>query len=168
MRIHAPIACLALLCAAAVSPDARAAPGHDPHVAAELAALRSATAAFHRLERAAEAGWSDEITGCLSSPDGAMGYHYMNFGELLDGGTVDPLRPEALVYAPDATGAPRLVAVEYVILESDLPATAPAPELFGQPFHFNPAFGVWALHAWVWKHNPAGMFADWNPRVSCD
>ena len=22
-------------------------------------------------------------------------------------------------------------------------------------------------HAWIWKHNPAGMFADWNPEVSC-
>ncbi len=23
------------------------------------------------------------------------------------------------------------------------------------------------MHAWVWKHNPSGMFADWNPNVSC-
>jgi hypothetical protein len=23
------------------------------------------------------------------------------------------------------------------------------------------------LHAWVWQANPAGMFAAWNPTVSC-
>ena len=23
------------------------------------------------------------------------------------------------------------------------------------------------LHAWIWKHNPRGMFDDWNPLVSC-
>jgi hypothetical protein len=28
-----------------------------------------------------------------------------------------------------------------------------------------PAF--WELHAWVWRHNPNGLFDDWNPRVSC-
>ena len=28
-----------------------------------------------------------------------------------------------------------------------------------------PAF--YELHAWIWEHNPRGMFEDWNPRVSC-
>jgi hypothetical protein len=23
------------------------------------------------------------------------------------------------------------------------------------------------LHAWIWKHNPADQFANWNPNVSC-
>jgi hypothetical protein len=41
------------------------------------------------------------------------------------------------------------------------------PELFGQHFHRNEAFGIWALHVWVWRNNPSGLFADWNPRVSC-
>jgi hypothetical protein len=27
--------------------------------------------------------------------------------------------------------------------------------------------GIWALHVWLWKHNPSGMFADWNPNVTC-
>lgn len=26
----------------------------------------------------------------------------------------------------------------------------------------------WLLHVWVWKHNPNGMFEDWNPNVSCE
>jgi iron(III) transport system ATP-binding protein len=29
-----------------------------------------------------------------------------------------------------------------------------------------PAF--YALHVWAWKHNPHGMFVDWNPKVSCE
>jgi hypothetical protein len=30
-----------------------------------------------------------------------------------------------------------------------------------------PAVGFYIKHAWVWMNNPAGMFADWNPEVSC-
>jgi hypothetical protein len=30
-----------------------------------------------------------------------------------------------------------------------------------------PAVGFWIMHAWVWGHNPAGMFEDWNPEVTC-
>ena len=30
-----------------------------------------------------------------------------------------------------------------------------------------PAVGFWLKHAWIWKHNPAGMFADFNPEVTC-
>lgn len=45
------------------------------------------------------------------------------------------------------------------------------PELFGQRFtlveegnrYGLPAF--YELHAWVWKRNPAGVFADYNPPV---
>lgn len=49
----------------------------------------------------------------------------------------------------------------------------PAPSLFGQEFELVPAgnrYGLpdfYELHAWVWKHNPNGMFHDWNPTVSC-
>ena len=30
-----------------------------------------------------------------------------------------------------------------------------------------PAVGFYTLHAWVWGHNPADMFAHWNPEVTC-
>lgn len=136
-------------------------------VASDLAALRQATAPFHNFDLAMAAGWNFQLTGCLESPDGGMGYHYANLERLADGGAIDPRRPEALLFEPGRNGQLRFVAVEYVVLEEDLPRTAPAPELFGQPFHFNEAFEVWALHAWVWRHNPSGMFADWNPVVNC-
>jgi hypothetical protein len=38
------------------------------------------------------------------------------------------------------------------------PATA--PNRFGLD-------AFYSLHAWMWKPNPAGTFAMWNPRVSC-
>ena len=44
------------------------------------------------------------------------------------------------------------------------------PDRVGMDMHIlvpppGPAFFL--MHAWVWKPNPAGMFADWNPEVSC-
>ena len=96
-----------------------------------------------------------------------MGYHFANFDILLDG-VVDPLLPEALLYEPRKNGQLRLVAVEYVIPGAFLPPTAAPPVLFGQEFQYNEGDQVWALHVWIWRHNPNGMFAGWNPRVSCD
>jgi hypothetical protein len=60
----------------------------------------------------------------------------------------------------------RLVGVEYVVPFGAWTAPEP-PVLFGQHFHRNETFGLWALHVWVWQHNPSGLFADWNPRVTC-
>jgi len=30
-----------------------------------------------------------------------------------------------------------------------------------------PAVGFYTLHAWIGSSNPAGLFAHWNPQVSC-
>ncbi len=140
----------------------------SPSVERELAALRRATARFHDIQAAKNAGWNVEVTNCMDSlPAGAMGYHYGNPGYIND--PVPHVRkPELLIYEPQRNGRKRLVAVEYIIPYTLVPAdTKPAPSLFGLPFHHNDGFGIWALHAWVWKENPDGMFADWNPRVTC-
>ena len=43
-----------------------------------------------------------------------------------------------------------------------------AMDALGMPMHILvPAVGFYLMHAWVWKHNPAGIMADWNPNVSC-
>ena len=130
----------------------------------DLASLRRATASFHRFEAATAAGWSAQITGCMSSPDGGMGFHYGN-PAIIDG-AVSVDAPELLLYEPEENGRMRLVAVEYIVPLSAWTSASP-PRLFGHDFHVNAAFGIWALHAWVWKKNPSGMFADWNPNVSC-
>lgn len=133
----------------------------------DLAALHRVTATFHDFETARTAGWSAQITACMTDPAGAggMGYHYGN-PNLIDG-SVRADEPELLLYEPERNGRMRLVAVEYIVPLTAWTSPQP-PRLFGQDFHVNAAFGIWALHAWVWENNPSGLFADWNPRVTCD
>jgi len=138
----------------------------DPEVSAWLASLREATAPFQRIEVARETGWDTPITDCMEMPGvGGMGYHYGNVG-LIDG-TAEDLAPEILLYEPDRNGRMRLVGVEYVVPFSFVPADATPPSLHGVEFHQNFVFGLWALHAWIWKHNGTGTFSDWNPSVTC-
>lgn len=140
----------------------------SPSVSRALAALRQATAPYHDFQAAQHAGWNVEVTNCMDDlPAGAMGYHYGNPAYINDP-VPDVRKPELLIYEPQKNGRMRLVAVEYIIPYALTPAdTDPAPSLFGLAFHHNDAFGIWALHAWVWKENPSGMFADWNPTVTC-
>jgi hypothetical protein len=160
---------------------------HAAHAAGlepELAQVRAATARFHRVEEAIEAGyelgWVNGsgvriITGCVAHPTaGAMGYHYIN-EELMDDLVADRFEPEALVYAPAPGGGIKLVAVEWIVRGPQsnppgVPAGAPAPRVLGMDMHIlvpppGPAF--YLMHAWIWMNNPAGMFADWNPEVTC-
>ena len=150
---------------------------HHDHQA-ELAQVRRATARFHDLDAALaagyELGWVNGsgnriITGCVASPSGAMGYHYFN-PQLMADLTTDLLQPEALVYAPGPEGQLRLVAVEWIVrgANSNPPGVSEAPTLLGMPMHILvPPVGFYLTHAWVWQPNPSGMFADFNPKVSC-
>ncbi|HUF28472.1 MAG TPA: hypothetical protein VMM18_15955 [Gemmatimonadaceae bacterium] len=131
----------------------------------QLAQLRAITAPFHRFEAAAKAGWGTRITDCFSDPElGGMGYHYGNV-DLIDG-TVDPLAPELLLYEPMKNGRLRFVAVEYIVPFDAWQGSEP-PQLFGLSFGRNEAFGLWVLHVWHFRNNPNGIFADWNPDVTC-
>jgi hypothetical protein len=76
--------------------------------------------------------------------------------------------PELLLYEPERHGRLRLVAVEYIIPYSAHSRSAAPPVLFGQEFRQNDTFALWGLHVWLWKLNPRGLFADWNPRVNCE
>lgn len=133
----------------------------------DLATLRRATAAFHQFATAADAGWSAQITPCMSDPTaGGMGFHYGNTS-LIDG-AVQVDQPELLLYEPEKNGRLRLVAVEYIIPYTFHARGAEPPVLFGRPFQQNDTFQLWGLHAWVWEDNPSGVFANWNPRVTCE
>lgn len=144
-----------------------AAPASDPEIARWLDGLKAATAPFRDTAVAAAAGWSTKITGCLAMPDsGGMGLHFGNT-KLIDG-EVQQFKPELLVYAPVAGGGLRLVAVEYIVPFSIRPPDARPPKLHGVEFHRNFTFNLWALHAWIWQPNPRGVFANWNPEVSCN
>ena len=167
-------------------------PAGDFGVNAQLAVVRQATARFHDLSVAQGAGYSIENEPCVAIPAGGMGIHAPNVPLILDP-TLDPAKPELLLYEPQPGGAYRLVGVEYfqaVILRNKVTGVEaprldstpwnpdefeivnPRPQLFGQHFHLSPppAPNVpwhYALHAWIWAHNPSGMFADWNPTVRC-
>jgi hypothetical protein len=57
--------------------------------------------------------------------------------------------------------------VEYIVPFTDRPASATPPTLLGQEFAQVPEFGLWGLHIYVGRENPSGIFAPWNPKVSC-
>lgn len=139
---------------------------NDATVQRQLARLRQVTATFHDIGTAMDAGWSTQITGCMASEAGGMGFHYGNVG-LIDG-TVRVEQPELLLYEPQKNGGMKLVAVEYIIPYTAHARSDAPPVLFGQEFKRNDTFQLWGLHAWVWAENPSGMFADWNPRVTCE
>lgn len=163
---------LASLCLVG-TPTTGAARGHDaihedqlsPQTRQQLAALRAATAQYHDFDAATQPGmWEVPVPSpleCLDGATGGMGYHFVNPNNI---GVLDPTRPQALIYEPERDGSMRLVAVEYIVFA---PQSAPAPVLFDQEFHWNSRFQIWALHAWVWRGNPDGVFADYNPIVSC-
>ncbi len=140
---------------------------------AALEGIRQATKKFQNLQAAKDAGYTVLVTHpttaaeCLSHPqEGGMGVHYLN-PDLVDG-EVDGSAPEVLIYVPDAGGKPQLVAVEYVIPFTIRSDDEKPPVLFGQEFKRNYTFNLWALHAWAWKDNPSGAFADYNPEVVCN
>lgn len=135
----------------------------------DLAALRQLLGPLHNFERAKAAGWDIPITDCIAHPTaGGMGIHYENGAYLADGGAVAVTEPERLVWEPQKNGRMRLVAVEYIVPFTDIGPDEDPPVLFGREFHAVEHLGLWALHAWVGRHNPSGMFADFNPNVSCE
>jgi hypothetical protein len=164
-----------------------------PDVLAELARVRHATARFHDIDAAREAGytaWSPDPFApnatCPASAEGNMGYHLVNVG--LRGGAanpaagdavIDPMLPEMLLYEKRPNGTMHLVGVEYLVFtaawERVHGAGAAPPTVFGEPlpaslhtFPGNPnPIPHYELHVWIWTSNPLGMFYPWNPTVSC-
>jgi hypothetical protein len=150
----------------------------SPPVAAQSAAtlvdvVRQSTERFLNISRAIDAGYG-RLLGCANGPDqGSMGIHYAN-GALVADGTLDARHPEALLYEPLADGRKRLLGVEFVVIAEAWDSVNPAPPVLrGQLFHYEGSpnrYGLppfYALHVWAWKPNPKGMFADWNPDVTC-
>lgn len=139
----------------------------NKQVRAELALLTRATAAFSSYDVARAAGWNAVISECVESPAGAMGYHVANM-EALDGAPFELslLRPEVLLYVPLQDGSMEFLGVEYIVPYTPDNASNP-PEILGQQLQYNPHQDIWALHVWTERHNPDGIFAPFNPDVSC-
>lgn len=134
---------------------------------ADLAAVRAATEKYHDINKAYADGYVNFYT-CTEQPGvGTMGQHLVLPSAVGDN-AINPLQPEALVYAPKRGGGFKLVAVEYVTFD-----TSSQPSVLGQPMLFRAAGNRYGLpdfyerHAWIWQGNPDGTFADWNPDITC-
>jgi hypothetical protein len=138
-----------------------------PQMLRQLAALQELFAKYHDLQTALENGYGF-VGPCVSDPVlGGMGDHYSSsanddFGR--GDGTHSVERPQYLVYAPQQDGSRRLAALDYTVPYEKWQGDK-APEFFGIPFTRNDGFGVWMFHIWVFQHNPAGIFANFNPKV---
>jgi hypothetical protein len=134
-----------------------------------LKAVRQETSRFNSTVQATRYGYVGD-DHCVAHPElGGMGYHWVN-GPLIDP-VFDPLQPEVLLYARGPGGNLRLTGVEYIVIDIG----QEAPEFDGQPFDVGGVpplmeAGVphWSLHVWVHMDNPSGLFAPFNPDVSCD
>lgn len=136
--------------------------------------MMDATEPFQNFEAAVNAGFV-ELSPCVASPAGAMGFHYGHPGRLQDA-TIDPALPEVLLYAPTAGGGKRLVGIEFMVHQDAWAGAGntTAPTVAGRTFdapdpnHPDPNIRPFhTLHVWIWEENPDGMFAHFNPSVAC-
>jgi hypothetical protein len=134
---------------------------------ADVQELKALVARYNSFERAEKDGYTIFVPPCFDNqPVGAMGFHFVN-GSLMDD-VVDPLKPEAVIYEPGPQGQMKFVGVEFIVPFSVRPYPgSPPPTAYGQDFSPNVALQLWALHAWVGRENPLGVFYPWNPDVSC-
>lgn len=150
-------------------------PTHRPARTDTVAAVRRATARYHDPAVAIADGFvaTDE---CAAHPElGGMGLHYVNPARIADPAII-ATQPEVLLYEPTADGGVRLVGVEYLAFDpdQDLATDDGRPSVLGRDFDgpmpgHEPGMPIhFDLHAWIWKHNPAGQFAVWNPTVRCE
>jgi hypothetical protein len=137
--------------------------------------VREATARFQNVEVAKAEGYG-LLFGCVSGGEyGAMGLHFVNLALVADP-TLDPTRPEIVIYEPLPNGQVRLVGADFLVFKEDWEEQNPngTPQLMGQLLHLFESpnrFGLadfYTLHVWAWKDNPTGTFVNWHSNVSCD
>ncbi|HVM35468.1 MAG TPA: hypothetical protein VM784_09005 [Actinomycetota bacterium] len=142
-------------------------------LAPQMARLKAATGAYHNEAVATASGFAaDDV--CVDSPHGGMGHHYVNDLRIQDD-AVSRDKPEVLLYAPARGNERALVGIEYFKVDDDqdLSTDDDRPRLFGRPFDgpmegHAPGMPIhYDLHVWAWRSNPDGLFAPFNPRVSC-
>ena len=144
----------------------------DTRLAPEDAeASRLAAEPYYRIEDAVAAGY-EPLFDCTEGGDaGAMGQHYINMDFATDG-KLDVTRPDVLMYEPQSDGAMHLVALEYIVFQSQWEGEF-APVFLGHELQLKHKVGThevdpfYELHVWHWRDNPSGMVADYNPAVSC-
>lgn len=124
-----------------------------------LKAVRRATARYHSATLAASAGY-EATDFCVPQ----MGFHWLN-PSLVDP-VFDPVHPEVMIYAPGPNGQPKLVAVEYIVID----VGQARPSFGDRPFDIGgtpvPA-PHWSQHVWLYLDNPDLLLTAFNPAVTC-
>lgn len=147
---------------------------HKQHSGEFVEIVRRVTKRFRDVNQAMAEGYQLNF-GCVSGDDGgAMGLHYVNMA-LVGDPTLDPRRPEIVIYEPLPDGGRRLIGADYLVLADAWHASnTDSPKLMGQLMHLIPTpnrYGLpafYTLHVWAWKPNPNGAFVNWHPTVSCE
>ena len=171
----------ALLLATASLAHAQAAPKGQPTLTPELTKARTALDKYQDPMVAVADGYLSTVA-CIDFPQGhhegemqyvagGMGVHFLNAANI--GPTMDPAKPQVLIYEP-AGDKLKLVAAEWfapVAAVGDNP-----PAIFGKTLE-GPMEGHapimpaglhhYDLHVWLWKNNPAGVFSPTNPDLKC-
>lgn len=109
--------------------------------------------------------------GAMQYVPGGMGVHLLNLS--LIGPTLDPTKPQVLIYEPIGDTL-HLVAAEW-FMPTQVAGSTP-PSIFGHALE-GPMEGHapimpaglhhYDLHVWLWKDNPAGIFSPTNPALRC-
>jgi hypothetical protein len=169
--------------AATAQPAKRAqatAPAVPRAVAVQLKKVKSALDKYESVDVAKADGYK-LASPCEMTPvsrgaswwAGAMGVHFVN--SALTRQAPKASKPAVLVYLPTTGGGFQLVAAEYFKADADqsLATDSDRPSLFGRAFDgpmkgHAPGMPIhYDLHVWLWKHNPSGLFAPYNPDASC-
>lgn len=187
------LAAISALAFSAASTPGQSEPSLD-EVRAGAERFRDVNVALAEGYIAAPDGMCETAAGMGQSPElGAMGVHYFRPDMLgitappnprVDGnGThTDFRRPAILIYEPQADGSMELVAVENLVFEAAWRAAGndSPPTFHGRPYermaddpateideahHFEPHFD---RHVWLFRDNPNGVFAPFNPNVTCE
>ncbi|MFJ9708639.1 hypothetical protein [Streptomyces sp. NPDC101234] len=141
-------------------------PDVDPFVWTDLTPAYTATADYRYEPFAITDGYTRTDACDAQASQGGAGHHYVRSADV---GSLDPAEPAGLLYETDTGGNRALVAVEWIVPAG---TGSTAPTLFGQTFQGPTTVpgvmgAVYTLHAWIWKDNPSGLFARWNPTVKC-
>jgi hypothetical protein len=156
--------------------------------------VRAATEKYRDVDVALANGFvRDPIDACetpyhmgIVEDLGVMGIHYFR-PDLLgvaEGETrldvtaahADFLEPAVLLYEPQADGSLELVALANIVSADAWRAAGRSepPSFAGVPFELGRAdAGMmiearYELHVWLYRDNPSGMFAAYNPNATCE
>jgi len=129
----------------------------------------------------------------LPASEGAMGIHYMRM-DLLNiseqeprvigsGQNTDFLQPSILLYEPQMDGSLELVGIENVVFAEmwETRGNVGPPTFQGVAYEYMADDSLttdvdeahmfaphYERHVWLYRDNPNGMYAQFNPNVTCD